>query len=66
MIKGEKDDISKIEDIGIIDHKREEIRKKNPRTTTLLIDGQVVPPLQIIYKVFFIKKVVDIQVTPLL
>jgi hypothetical protein len=66
MIKGEKDDISKIEDIGIIDHKREEIRKKNPRTTTLLIDGQVVPLLQIIYKVFFIKKVVDIQVTPLL
>jgi hypothetical protein len=66
MIKGEKDDISKIKDISIINHKREKIQKKNPRTTTLLIDGQVVPLVQIIYKVFFIKKVVDVQVTPLL
>lgn len=30
MIKGEKDDISKIEDIGIIDHKKGRNMKKKP------------------------------------
>ncbi len=32
----------------------------------LLIDGQLVPRVQIIYKVFFIKKIVGAQLTPLL
>ncbi len=52
MIKGKEDNISKTKDMDIINQKKEKTWKKTLQGTTLLIDGQVVPLVQIIYKVF--------------